>query len=454
MSEVTENDNVKMKRIIERFKEEKISKEDVEMFFKCGQPKLAGKDSEEVWIKLANRMSAIVEDNGLTIVKIVDPSYCPEKLTFLQDYQIEEEPELEEDVQPNGHNDEENPEEQPFDKEKLSPKSKRLVEKVEELCGCIEKEESPFKRQVLSFRVQMLVNRIQKEIDVLTIKENYEKKREEIKRGKTVKNKNAQDKVAELIEEIEGIQDKINNLDSPENGYNPEYDPEAPEFKAFSKKYISEQGGIENILNDLRESNVSASKNLAEKIEEAIAARGANEGTKQQLEELLENKRQELAEAHTSLNQISQQYNKDVRSNKVEEKALVAKTRFNPLTAIKNVWKNIKDRWKDFKSEREAIKGLEEQEAADMAEIDNQLARDIEALKQAANRKKEQITRTYDGKIGDNITNRAQSAAENFRTNMFKPRYNAESNQVIAEHKDHVTGEPAPVVDKDDEPQQ
>ena len=292
-------------------------------------------------------------------------------------WENENEDEFPEVVWENESEDLEHDEQPPIDIEKLSPKSRKLIEKVNDLCTKIEQEKNPIKRQMLSFRVQMLVNKIQKEIDVLAIKEEYKERREQLQNSKKDKNKDGQDKVAMLMEEIESIKEKIDSLDSEENAYNPEYDPEAAEFEVFTRRHIREQGGIENLLEDLRNSEAPASRNLAAKIEQSIEAREANKGVKRELENKLDEKRKELAKANTSLRQVSVDYNKDLRKSKVEETALVVKTGFNPLAAIKNVWKNIKDRWDDFKNERAEINAIREAEAEAIARREEALQDEI-----------------------------------------------------------------------------
>ena len=179
-----------------------------------------------------------------------------------EEHREEEQPEPAEEE----HSEEEQPPliEEEHGEQKLSPKGKKLLAKVNELCVRIEKEKNPLKVYILKFQVRRLQARIQRELDLINIQESYAAKRADLKSNSAEKDGENVEEVAKLANQIYLKKQKLKS--------NSEFDYKSPDF-LFDKETIQRQGGIENISKTLQESDKADVRDTGKRLEEMIRIR-------------------------------------------------------------------------------------------------------------------------------------------------------------------------------------
>lgn len=305
----------------------------------------------------------------------------------------------------------------------LSPKSIELMKKVETLIKKVEQEKNPIKQHLLSFKLRMLRGKIQKELDLQNIKEEYETKREMLKTKKEERDQNSIDEIAKLVGRIESLRRQIES--------NEEYDYESPEFM-YPKKLVSEVGGIEQFADSLKGSSKLETQLAADRIKSISKKR-------EELKEL----KDKLKSEKDKLDDSEINHGIAKRDLDMEEKALTITNKFNILSGIKSFFNNIKEEWADFKAEREENKRLKAQEKEDMDK----------ALKEY-NMQKASIQRYYEGVKEQMNEQRRSQKAEEFRAGMEvkdleEPVKQEEPEQ--AEQPEKQSDSPEPTQEQSDE---
>lgn len=153
-------------------------------------------------------------------------------------------------------------------------KNEKLIEKIDSVIEKLNSEKNPFKRAFYTVKLEMLNARIQKEIDIMEIKEKYEKEKEE--------------RLEEANNEIRGnTKEKFNRIKT-RDFYRKEmenlsdFDPKSSDF-AFRDELDMAGGDIEKLLDGLHN---DGNNDIALKIEAAIEAREKYEEAKDDLHQM------------------------------------------------------------------------------------------------------------------------------------------------------------------------
>lgn len=288
-----------------------------------------------------------------------------------------------------------------------SEKAQKLINKIDKLIAKVEQEKSPVKRHVLSFKIKMLQNKIQKELDLQNLKEEYELKREDIRRKREQEEITASEAIPEITANIKFLKNILYS--------NEEYDYGSSNFM-YPEDYVQKVGGIDNLAQKLKSSSKIASQDAARKIEEMSNAR-------QKLKEFED----DLAEQQKALKNGDRNFKIDNMKLKFEETALIVKDKVNIFSKIGNFFGTMKDEVKSYFGERKEYKELAKLQKAKEAEIKEQCARAIREHKKQA--KAELEARGQE---------KARDAASSFRNAQFVPI--AERIEEPA-HQDTVTEE-------------
>ena len=225
---------------------------------------------------------------------------------------------------------------------KYSDKAKKLLEKVKLLNNKMRNDDmSLAKKHILALRIKLLVSKIQREIDIQNIKEDYEWKKEELAQKSDEKEKQYCDDIAKTTEQIKRIQRMLNG--------NKEYDYESSQF-AFPKEYVDKKGGIESFTKNLKKSREPETILAATKIEQVNKKR-------QELEKL----QKQLEKQNVKLNNNDRKYNIDKSEIDKEEKFMIL-SRNNIFTRVKDWFKEVKGQISEYFAEAKKIKEAEKNE--------------------------------------------------------------------------------------------
>lgn len=315
-------------------------------------------------------------------------------------------------------------------------KSKKLLEKIELLSQKIEQEKSPLKRHIFAFRVKMLIAKIQREIDIQNLKDSYEGKRKDLLEGKEKRETSSLDNIAVLTTKIKAMQREING--------NEEHDPESP-FFMYPKNYVEQSGGIENLINRLKESDKVESQQAAKRIGEIALKR-------QELNQLYDELRQE----QENLEYSQEDYEEDKDDLDVEEKSLVFKQKFNIFSRIGDFFRNLTGQVKEYREEKRQMKDLTTRQKEDEIAIEEEFERRMEELKEEHEKAKQEIRDRHQGERGEQQSQLGQDTAANFRKQMaeMSKGQNADVTQDTSSQstpQQDQTQEPARTPENDEE---
>ena len=230
---------------------------------------------------------------------------------------------------------------EPIDVEKLSPKAKKLIEKVDKLCEKISQEKNPLKLQFLKFQVRGLQTKIQNELDLINLKQSYELKREELKNIKTRKDADNEIEIARLANQIKAKRQLLAS--------NSECDYGATDFM-YDNDTILRHGGLENLVKTLKGNGNIDVQETGKRIEAMVQAR----------KELAELKKQ-YKEKQTALANSKEEYDSETKTLDFEEKRLTVIKKYNIFSRIGDFFKNIGVGIKDVRDNMAEAKKLKEE---------------------------------------------------------------------------------------------
>ena len=257
------------------------------------------------------------------------------------------------------------------DTSKLSKKAQKLIKKVDKLIEKIEGEKSVFVKHVLTFKIKRLIAKIQKEIDIIAIKENYELEREALKTQKENDEVDARDNVASLTANIRRLQREIDG--------NEEYDVESPYFM-YPEEYVKRVGGPEALADQLEKSDKVESQQAATRIKSVAQKR-------KELEDL----EQQLSEEQERLKYSAKDYKHDINASKREETTMVLKQRFNIFTGIKTFFTTLVEQVKSYREEKRQLKELDSQQKEDEKTIEEEYEKKMEEATEQYEKKMEEL---------------------------------------------------------------
>ena len=303
-------------------------------------------------------------EDGIKRMRIMD--LRPTLEVMYSENEHSEEEHSEEEHSEEEHSEEEHSEEEHSDEtmdiEKLSPKGKKLLLKVDKLCEKIYQEKNPIKLQLLKFRVRRLQTMIQRELDLINIKEDFEAKKSELRTNKEENESQNEIEIARLSAQIKRKRKFIQS--------NSECDYESSDFM-YDEKTIERNGGLENLAKKLKENPDADVQYTGKRIEEMLQARKELKELQKQYEE-----RQELLASSEA------SYKSDEKALKSEERRLIVANRFNIFSKIGDFLKNIGEGIKDIRAKREEMRQLREEYKQAKAESKAEAKARDEALKQ------------------------------------------------------------------------
>lgn len=220
--------------------------------------------------------------------------------------------------------------------ENKKTKAEKLIEKVSNLAEKIENEDSIAKRTLYSMRAKILMSRIQRQIDIQEIRQEYSNDREQMAEDAEASKIDSRSEIIEINRQMNMLRSLVDR--------NQAYDYESPSF-IFGADEVERYGGVENYIDTLLKSE------RTDQTEAAIQMRNIEyyKGELDKLEEELEQKRNKLAE-------IDRGTEFATKTSRREEKALIVKEKMNIWGRISNFFKNIKEGIKSGRSERKDIK--------------------------------------------------------------------------------------------------
>lgn len=151
-----------------------------------------------------------------------------------------------------------------MNEEKKKTKAEALYEKVNILAEKIEKEPSAMKRALYSIKAKMILAKLQRQIDIQKIKQQYSKQRQDnLKEAEESKTDTRSDIIA-MVQKINGLEDQIKR--------NADYDYQSKRFM-FGTREIDSSGGINNYVQILKQSGRPEQVAAAQKIQDTEALR-------------------------------------------------------------------------------------------------------------------------------------------------------------------------------------
>ena len=217
-----------------------------------------------------------------------------------------------------------------------------------------------------------------REIEKLQIKEEYNIRKQELLNKKNRKEENLESQIDVLTKKQRALKKKLKA--------NEEYDYGSKNF-TYPKDWIERKGGIDKFVEKLENSDKAEKKYTANQIRKMVETR----------EQLAEVKRQ-LNEANRKLSDLDRVYDRKEKNLKIEEKSLTIKNN-NPINVIKNWFTNafteIKDFWNERKEDKMDRKANELSRQGELQEIEAGYQEELEALKERYERRKEEIIQEY-----------------------------------------------------------
>lgn len=190
-----------------------------------------------------------------------------------------------------------------------SAKGQKIIKKFEVLVEKISKETNPVKLIMLKFKLNQLQVAIQEAIDLEQSKEEYAFRKDDLY-------KTRKQKTNVTIQDIAKLTYQKRILDNKLRAYE-EYDIQSPYF-LYDKSIITSQGGMENILKQLRSDGSIESQETVDKIEEMMEVH-------RQLDEVEEKRKMAREDVHT----IEKDYTKSLVKTDIENMAMIIDSKAN-----------------------------------------------------------------------------------------------------------------------------
>ena len=243
--------------------------------------------------------------------------------------------------------------------ENKKSKSELLTEKCNKLVEKFEKEKSPIKRALYSVKFNILIAKIEKELEIQKIQENYGVKREEINDKFSNDRKKYRKEIAELVKMIRSYQNKL--------AMNTKYDPDSKEF-LYPKSEIEREGGIDDFIDSLRDDDDFGSKDLADIIEATLEDR-----------RILDEMQEKLAKKQNSLEKLDNIRKNEIKKSEKEEKALIRKEKIGIFQSIKKLFEGMIAGYIEKRNTMKQINEFEEKEITEIKEKKKSLKEDAKS---------------------------------------------------------------------------
>lgn len=200
-----------------------------------------------------------------------------------------------------------------------SKKAQKIILKVAKLEKALKQEKNPIKRMTAKFKLYQLKAELQQAIDLALSKAEFETRRDYLKTNRQYSDRNDIQEIARLTSMKKILENRL-YADS-------EYDIQSSNF-LYDRNIIEQQGGIDHILQQLREDKSPSSQETIRRIEEMMEARAELKDVKSQLKQ-----------TRKSLNNSKKRYNKDNREIDKQEMAMTVTSKLNIFQKIGNAFK-------------------------------------------------------------------------------------------------------------------
>lgn len=289
-------------------------------------------------------------------------------------------------------------------------KSEQLYEKVDMLATKIEQEPNVIKRTFYAIRAKLVLAKIQRQIDIQNIKDEYSEKRMD---NLIEAELDESDTTSEII----SLNRRINDLKRQIGMYS-EYDVNSKSFM-FGQSNVERKGGVDNYIARLNQSGRPDQIEAAEKMKFV-------ESLKKELRE----RQEELKGKQDILRDIDLNTKMSNKSLKTEETALVVKKKINIFSKISNFFKNV---WSGIKEGREQHEDVKERRQQGMEQDDGKKLTREEALAQLEKEylnSRESIIQEYARAEEEFKGTQAKSQADDFRAQVRKMAESSEPKVV------------------------
>ena len=157
-----------------------------------------------------------------------------------------------------------------------SKKAQKIILKVAKLEKALKQEKNPIKRMTAKFKLYQLKAELQQAIDLALSKAEFETRRDYLKTNRQYSDRNDIQEIARLTSMKKILENRL-YADS-------EYDIQSSNF-LYDRNIIEQQGGIDHILQQLREDKSPSSQETIRRIEEMMEARAELKDVKSQLKQ-------------------------------------------------------------------------------------------------------------------------------------------------------------------------
>lgn len=280
-------------------------------------------------------------------------------------------------------------------------KDKKLLDKVEKLCQKLETEENALKRAIYSAKLNFLMARIQKELDIIEIKEKYNEEIENIEQFANIRAKEITRTKMKAIQEKKKYSSRLSGI--------AEFDPTSSDF-AFQEELDSVGGDVNKLIEMLKEDGEDV---IAESIERACEL-----GKKYDEYDTM------LEESKSKRKEIEKEMKTRKKEKERENKALVSKRKENIFkrifNAIKNgiaEYKNKKIAKKAYENDISNFENLENQNEEEELEIVNkEYQKKLQEIEADYQKRLENLNEKYE-KLKNEVQEPHAKNKEEFRKN-------------------------------------
>lgn len=274
-----------------------------------------------------------------------------------------------------------------------SPKAQKLMEKYDALVEKLSQEKNPVKLVMLKFKLNQLQATIQKAIDLEQSKEEYAFRKKDLYNERKHNARLAIEDIASLTYKKRALEGKLRAYE--------EYDEKSPYF-LYDQSIIKSQGGLENILSQLRDDYSIASQETVNKIEEMRRTR-----------KKLERVQDSIKIGREFVHNVEKNYTKDMVKTNIEEMAMTVNNRVNIFQKIGS--------W--FKSGKKVLSETVETRK-DMKQLKKEKKEKDQAAREARNRKIEEAMKQYQEEMAKAEEKLKASLRSADKTHSFEKMFN------------------------------
>ncbi len=299
-------------------------------------------------------------------------------------------------------------------------KSKKLLDKCVVLANKIENEKSRAKRTLYSIKMKMLIAKIERELDIRDLQEEYAMDREERMENLQEEKSDARTESIKISKKIKALKKALKE--------NKEYDYSSKDF-IFPKEEVETEGGIDRYIGILRTSGNREQEEVATDIQETLAKR-------RELERL----QKELQETKEQLKNADKMARRDNRKSKVTETALVTAKKANIFQKIGSFFRNLGSTVIETKEEISDLNALNMEKKDNIKSIKKEAKMTVQEQKEAFEEAKQKAYEEYQAKIQQLQEEYEQESLEQkenttLAREVTKEMYSDRRKETIEQHK-------------------